>query len=250
MNFIRHQKDIKKLLTTRGGKQYSGCYIYSRDEYDKTHKIGMSQAGLVDRLMHAKSCYPFKSEFWLEYIIISLDGHYTKNKTSNTVHIETALHNESKHISTVKMQEGTVKEQGKRPREYRILSDNTEMHSLLKKTLNKHRNKWDYLIVFSTSGWHIIANDRIVKIPITSMDNLKSKKNANKTPTVHSLPLNKTEIVLPKNLKPGDVVEKSDNWSKFEVVEMISKNRILARFGRNIGKYPIGKKEKLYDIYL
>ena len=77
MNFIRHQNDIKKLLTTQGGRQYSGCYIYSRDQHDKTHKIGMSQAGLFRRIKQAGSCYPFKTEFWLEYVIISLDGHYT-----------------------------------------------------------------------------------------------------------------------------------------------------------------------------
>ena len=115
MNFIRHQSDIKKLLTTQGGRSYSGCYVYSRDQNDKTHKIGMSQAGLFRRIKQAGSCYPYKSEFWLEYVIISLDGHYTKGKKSTTIHIENALHNESKHVSTVKMQEDTEKERGHEP---------------------------------------------------------------------------------------------------------------------------------------
>ena len=241
MNFIRHQSDIKKLLTTQGGRAYSGCYVYSRDQNDKTHKIGMSQAGLfmIRRLKQAKSCYPFKTEFWLEYAIISLDGHYTKGKKSNTIEIETALHDESKHVSTVKMQEGTEKEQGKRPREYRMLSNDTQMYTLLKKTLNKHRDKWDILVVFSTSGWHLVPNNRIVAVPITSIAKLKPKKNANTTPTIHSLPLNKSKLVLPTGLKPGDVVPKSDNWQAFTVVEVISKKHIVARFK--------GSK-KLYDI--
>ena len=241
MNFIKNQTDIKKLHTTQGGRSYSGCYVYSRDQNDKTHKIGMSQAGLFRRLTQAKSCYPYKSEFWLEYVIISLDGHYTKGKKSTTIEIENALHNESKHVSTVKMQEGTEKEQGKRPREYRMLSSDTQMYNLLKKTLNKHRDKWDYLVVFSTSGWRIVPNDRIVAVPITNIAKLKPKKNADKTPVIHSLPLNKTKLILPKDVKPGDVVPKSDNWGKFVVVEVISKKHIVARF-------PPSKK--LYDIKL
>ena len=71
-------------------------------------------------------------------------------------------------MSTVKMQEGTEKEQGKSPREYRMLSNDTQMYSLLKKILNKHRDKWNYLVVFSVTGWHIVPNDRIVAVPITS----------------------------------------------------------------------------------
>ena len=241
MNFIKHQKDIKKLLTTQGNKPYSGCYVYSRDENDRTHKIGMSQAGLFRRIKQAGSCYPYKSEFWLEYVIISLDGQYTKGKKSNTIEIENALHTESKNMSTVKIQENTEKEQGQRPKEYRMMSTDNQMYNLLKKTLNKHRDKWDYLVVFSATGWNILPNDRIVATPITTITKLKPKKNANKSPVVHSLPLNKTKLLLPKNLKPRDVVAKSDNWGKFVVVEVISKKHIVAKF-------PPSKKE--FDIYI
>ena len=241
MNFIKHEKDIKKLLYTLGGKPYSGCYVYSRDQNDKTHKIGMSQAGLFRRLKQAKSCYPYKSEFWLEYVIISLDGQYTKGKKSNTIFIENALHTESKHMSTVKIQEDTEKEQGQRPKEYRMLSSNTQMYNLLKKTLNTHRDKWDYVVVFSTNGWHILSNDRIVDVPITANKQIKPTKDATKSPVIDSLPLNKTKLILPKNIKPGDVVEKSDNWGKFVVVEVISKKHIVAKF-------PPSKKE--YHIYI
>jgi len=238
MNFVKHEKDIKKLLATQGGKTYSGCYVYSRDEKDRTKKIGMSQAGLFSRIKSAKSCYPYKTEFWLEYIIISLDGHYKKGQTSNTVLIEKALHAESKHMSTVEMQK-EIPEQGKRPREYRIVSTKTQMESLLAKTLNTHREKWDYVIIFSIGGWHIVANDRLMTTPIASINKLKPKKNANKTPTIYSLPLNKTTLVLPKNIKVGDIVEKSDNWGKFKVIEILSKTHIVATF-------PPSKKE--YNI--
>jgi hypothetical protein len=240
MNFVLHEKDLKKLLTTAGGKAYAGCYIYRRDEHDKTKKIGMSQAGLFRRIKQAKACYPYNTEFWLEYVIICLDGHFTKGEKSTTRYIENALHSESKHLSTVEIQKVDTPEQGRRPREYRLLSNDTQMHNLLKKTLNKHRDKWDYIISFSTTGWHIIPNDRVVATPITSIAQLKSKQHTS-TPTIHSLPLNKTKLVLPKSLKVGDVVPQSDNWGKFTVVEIISKKHIVARFK--------GSK-KLYDINL
>jgi hypothetical protein len=200
----------------------------------------MSQAGLFRRIKQAGSCYPYKTEFWLEYVIISLDGHYTKGEKSSTRYIENALHRESKHLSTVNMQEEDTPEQGKRPREYRVISTDAQMHSLLKKTLNKNRDKWDYIICFSKVGWHIVPNNRVVATPITSIAQLKSKKSAS-TPTIHSLPLNKTKLVLPKDLKVGDVVPASENWGKFIVVRVISKKHIVATF-------PPSKKQ--YDIKL
>jgi hypothetical protein len=227
MNFVKHEKTLKKLLTTKGGKGYSGNYIYSRDEKDNTLKIGMSEAGLWGRLKNAKSCYPFKHEFWLKYAIISLDGHYTKGKKSTTRTIENALHLESKNLTTVTME----KEEGKRPREYRIFSNNRQLYNLLKKTLNKHRDSWDYLVVFSTKGWHIVANDREVNLPIKTITSLKPK-NKDKQPDIFSLPLNNTYLALPKGLKVGDKVPKSDNWEAFTVMQIISKKHIIAKFKR------------------
>ena len=238
MNFTKNQSDIKKLLTTQGGKPYAGCYIYSRDEHDVTKKTGMSQAGIFRRLIQAKSCYPYKTEFWLEYVIISLDGIYTKGIKSTTVQIENALHDESKNLSTVKMQE-EIPEQGKRPREYRILASDVQMQSLLKKTLNKNRTKWDYIVVFSKTGWHIIANDRIISTPITRNSLLKPKDTADTKAKIYSLPLNKTKLVLPKGLKEGDVVPASDNWKAFTVVEVISKKHVIGRFKGSKLEYDI-----------
>lgn len=242
MNFVSHEKDIKALLTSPGGRQYSGCYIYSRDEIDKTKKIGMSQAGLFRRLKQAKSCYPYQHEFWLQFVIISLDIKYKNGIRSNTIQIENALHNESKHLSTVKMQEeSNIPEQGKRPREYRVLSSDTQLQNLLKKTLNQNRSKWDFIVVFSKTGWNIIPNNRIVHIPITSIAKLKQKKNANMKQTIYSLPLNRTKLILPKGVKVGDIIPASDNWDKFTVVKIISKKHIVAKF----------KGDKtLYDIKL
>jgi hypothetical protein len=238
MNFVEHQTKLQNLLTTSGGKQYSGCYVYSRDEKDTTHKIGMSQSGLFTRLRSAKSCYPHKNEFWLSYVIIALDGHFTKGRTSSTIKIERELHKESKHLSTVEIVPPPNKsaEEGKRPREYRMLSSMTQMHKLLKTVLNKHRDMWNFVIVFSKGGWHIVKNDKVV-----STHQLKPKRTATTTPTIDSMPLHLTNVAMPKGLKVGDVVPASDNWAKFTVVEVISKKHVVAKFK--------GSKT-LYDIKL
>jgi hypothetical protein len=202
-------------------------------------KVGMSQSGLWRRLRQAKSCYPYKNEFWLKYIIISLDGHYTKGSKSSTITIENALHAESKHLSTVTMNESEESE-GLRPHEYRLFANNTQLYSLLKKTLNKNRKMWDYVIVFNRTGWHIIPNNRIVETPVKTITNLKPKVNA-KQPEIASMPLNKTKLVLPKDVAVGSIVPRSDNWNEFTVVELISKKHIAARFKND---------KKIYDIYI
>jgi hypothetical protein len=198
----------------------------------------MSQSGLWKRLKQAKSCYPYQHEFWLKYAIISLDGHYTKGAKSTTMTIEKALHAESKRLSTVKMEESV--EEGLRPREYRLFANDTQLYNLMKKTLNEHKLSWDYLIVFSRNGWHIVPNNRIVKKPIKNITMLKPKLNA-KQPEIASMPLNNTKLVLPKDLKVGDKVGKSDNWDAFTVKEIISKKHIAAKFAGD---------KKIYDIYL
>ena len=100
MNYIKYNKQLKNLLYSNGGKPYSGNYIYSRDADDDTYKIGMSQAGLFNRVQAAKSCYPYQSEFWMHYLIISLDGQYKKGTKSTTRHIEDDLLTTSKSMST------------------------------------------------------------------------------------------------------------------------------------------------------
>ena len=152
MNFVKHQAQLKALLHTEGGKPYSGCYVYSRLEDDTTVKLGMSQAGLFGRIAQAKSCYPYKTEMYLHFIIVSLDGQKkAKGTKSTTRYIENELLTQSKHMSTVDM-EPSEKEEGNRPTEYRILGTSATLHKLLQVSLNKHRDKWDYLIVFSSTG--------------------------------------------------------------------------------------------------
>ena len=242
MNFILHQKEIQNLLYTKGKKPYSGNYIYSRDEKDGVYKMGMSEAGLFRRVKQAGSCYPFKTEFWLHYLIISLDGTKSKvkGKKSTTRKIENYLHAQSKDMSTVEIQKEDV-EQGQRPREYRVISNKTNLYKLLKDTLNTHRDKWDWLVVFTVNGWHIIPNNRLAESgkPIKSITMLKPKsKIYSKQPQIDSMPINSTKLIIPKNVKVGDIIE-SDNWATFTVVEVISKRHVSGKFKGD---------KKVYDI--
>ena len=133
MNYIKYNKQIKTLLHTNGGKPYSGNYIYSRDIDDYTYKIGMSQAGLYNRVQTAKSCYPYKSEFWIHYIIISLDGQFSKATKSTTRHIEDDLLTTSKTMSTVSLQKSEI-EEGRRPTEYRFVATKVKLYTNKKYT--------------------------------------------------------------------------------------------------------------------
>jgi hypothetical protein len=104
-----------------------------------------------------------------QYLIISIDGHREKRVKSTTRHIETELLTQSKKSSTVSMTPADTKdnteEEGKRPREYRIIGSELNLEKLLQTTLNLHTKKWDYLVCFSVKGWKIIHNDRVVKKP-------------------------------------------------------------------------------------
>ena len=71
MNFVNSLKDIQDKLFRKS--RYGGCYIYSRDEHDDTYKLGMSEVNLFGRVKTAKSCYPYRSEFWIHMFIVCHD---------------------------------------------------------------------------------------------------------------------------------------------------------------------------------
>ena len=144
MHFVAHLKDIKQLIAPRK-QPYVGAYIYSRLQKDNTVKLGMSEAGLFRRVKQAKSCYPFPDEFWLQMLIITLDTQ--RGKGSATRQIETALLTEAKLMKTIALAkeeevdaEGEPvkrKEQGNRPREYRIVGERKNLNLSVEKVLNK-----------------------------------------------------------------------------------------------------------------
>ena len=210
MNFLERQKELKKLLHTPGVKPFSGCYVYSRDEHDDTVKLGMSEAGLFNRIKSAKSCYPFTTEFWLHFVIISLDGQKGEiGTTSTTRHIENELLTQSKHFSTIEMEAGTVKQHG-RPKEYRLIGKSQNLHKLIQDTLNKFRTMWDYLIVFDRDSWKITRNFRTRTKPIKNIGVLSDGGVDMKEHIEDADP----SVKIPKTAKVGDKIT-SDNWPTF-----------------------------------
>ena len=238
MNFVKYQNQLKTLLHTEGGKPYSGCYVYSRVEDDTTMKLGMSEAGLFKRISQAKSCYPYKDEMFLHFVIVSLDGQKkAKGTKSTTRHIETELLTQSKHMSTVEM-EPSEKEEGNRPTEYRILGTSATLHKLIQVSLNKHREKWDYLVVFSNTGWNILPNDRLKEKPISNIRQLNYNGRGKKT--IASQPINSSDLIL-HNSKAGDKIN-NENWKTFTITEIIDNKHVMVIFD--------GDKKKEYQLTL
>ena len=52
--------------------------------------------------------------------------------------------------------------------------------------------------------------------------------------------LNKTKLILPKDVKVGDIIT-NDNWKPFTVVQVISKTHVVGKFKND---------KKSYDIYI
>ena len=151
MNFVEHLKDIHNNLFRRD--RFAGCYIYSRDKDDTTFKLGMSQ-NLFGRVKQAKSCYPYRSEFWLHMLMIC-------HRKTNIRPLETKLLSnkllkkieDEKHICECDDAPcDCKKEQGNRPREYRIATSRDILNTAVFQTLTNNKKLWDVLIIFGPHG--------------------------------------------------------------------------------------------------
>ncbi len=154
MNFVENLKDIHNRLFRTD--RFGGCYIYSRDKNDKTFKLGMS-VNLFARVKQAKSCYPYPSEFWLQMLMICHDKDNIRPLESKLL--------KSKHLKKIEDEEPeeTKKEQGNRPREYRIATTRDILNTAVYHTLNDNRKLWDMIIIFGPKGWVSLANDAPIK---------------------------------------------------------------------------------------
>jgi hypothetical protein len=199
MNFVKHQQDIQNDILHPKGKisnlKFSGIYIFSRLQDDNVFKIGMSESDLFRRLVTHKSCYPFQSEYWLQYLVICNDTEYrdeksNRKKSDDTRKLEKAIL-ASPHLKNFVEEEKITLgiEQGKRAREYRAVEvhiDNTKkkqsdeyedaqivfatkdmirkkLSFALKETLNNNAEagalNWFCIISFGQDSWRIMYND-------------------------------------------------------------------------------------------
>ena len=150
MNFVAYSKDIENKLFKKD--RFGGCYVYSRDKDDDTFKLGMSEVNLFGRVKGAKSCYPYKSEFWIHMFIVCHDK-------SSVRTLENKLLAESQHLKKVDVEKPEEEEQGNRPREYRIAATRANLNSAVENVLNENKKVWDMLVVFGPQGWLIKHNN-------------------------------------------------------------------------------------------
>ena len=157
MNFTDNQFAIEKLLMLPdkvAGKKnksayFKGVYIFSRDYDDTSYKIGMAWGigGLFQRLKNYKICYPYKNEFFLQYLLISATADDAKTLETKVL--------ASKKLESVD-ENPTV--EGRRSREWKMVSKREVLNNVLKSSLTANQNLWTHCIVFGKTGWIIHTN--------------------------------------------------------------------------------------------
>jgi hypothetical protein len=128
---------------------FKGVYIFSRDLDDTSYKIGMAWGigGLFQRLKSYKICYPYKNEFFLQYLLISATADDAKDLEKKVL--------DSKRLTSI-AENPTV--EGRRSQEWKMVSKRAILNDVLKSTLKVHPNLWTHCIVFGKAGWIIHTN--------------------------------------------------------------------------------------------
>lgn len=237
MNYVKYQSEIKGLLDKK-----SGIYLFSREQKDKTFKFGMSEAGLFSRLRQHKSCYPFKSEYWLQMIIL------TDNK--HTRILEKTFLAETKTRHTITVEDSDIKEQGNRPREYRVFGNRTEINTVVRNILNekKNRDQWQYCIVFSENSWKILKNISLTKsvsLPVDNVGTLSplSARISTRPPIepIKALPYKESEVDVKGELKVKGKIK--TKWGVATITKIISKDKVLCKWKDYDGEYVLNIRD-------
>ena len=157
MNFKDNQTTLRdnlfKYPTRVEGKKkgktkpayFSGIYFISRNENDLQMKIGMS-GQIYKRLLSYKVCFPYKSEFWVQYCIITPTAQDAKT-------LEKAILNHPELTDNVI--EANPSAEGKRSLEYKILKNKADLGGIIYDVLKKpqYNNLWTHWVPFSRDGW-------------------------------------------------------------------------------------------------
>ena len=161
MNFEVHEDDIKKLLllpdrrmskgkTVKTVPQYhKGVYLISRDIDDLCYKMGMAHGsgGLFPRLKQYKPCFPYKTEYYVQYLFLSATGDDAEKLEKCILGIK-AFTQPEKNPSA----------QGKACSEYRMFPHKEALMRGLIKVLDANPNLWTHAVLLGENGWALITN--------------------------------------------------------------------------------------------
>ena len=102
MNFEVHEKKIQRLCllpdrraskgkTKTVAQYHKGVYLISRDVDDVCYKIGVAYGagGLFQRLKQYKHCFPYPTEYYLQYLFLSATGEDAKELEKIILKIKT-----------------------------------------------------------------------------------------------------------------------------------------------------------------
>ena len=95
----------------------------------------------------------------------------------------------NKHLKKIENEElldgETKKEQGNRPREYRIASSRDVLNAAVYQTLNDNRKLWDIVVIFGPEGWQVIENSALKNISMLGPSASKTKHSIERAEPVN-----------------------------------------------------------------
>ena len=157
MNFKDHEKKIQSFLKTGSRKSTGkteknvatyqrGVYVISRFLNDDYVKIGMAHGdgGLFQRLKSYKICYPFKDEYFLQYLFIWPSSKNAEKLEKHILSRKDKLHD----IGVADVKNECVKAEGRYRKEYRCSATKNVMNETIMEELNKHKELWSNVVIF------------------------------------------------------------------------------------------------------
>ena len=208
MNFEDHEKKIQRLCllpdrraskgkTAKTVAQYhKGVYLISRDVDDVCYKIGVAYGagGLFQRLKQYKHCFPYPTEYYLQYLFLSATGEDAKELEKIILKIK----------AFAKIEENPSAE-GRACTEHRLFPNKDVLTRGLIKVLDANPNLWTHAVLFGEKGWELITNNG------DSVKGLARPRNSlEKTPYPYEAA--KVDTYIPKVATPVKIEKGKEVW--------------------------------------
>ena len=222
MNFKDHEKKIQSFLKTGSRKSQGkteknvatyqrGVYVISRFLNDDYVKIGNAHGsgGLFQRLKSYKICYPFKDEYFLQYLFICPSSKDAEKLEKHILSRKDKLHD----IGVADVKNECVKAEGRYSKEYRCSATKNVMNETIMEELNKHKDLWSNVVIFGKEGWKIKTNKEDVRSFQRNTSSFEGRPKLGEAPQV--------DTFIPGVLQIGD-----DGW-----VAYIYRSKLIAKKG-------------------